>query len=124
MARVGPQRHRKNAGKLIHALTKLTDLMGCYGVCFGVYAGLPAFRSNLLTCVQVRRIRRWGERSIQDGFLRRSGRISASLFKHPTLKVQAERLNETSVYVYPATHCHIPADSNRIFYLGNPFVFV
>jgi len=83
MARVGPQRHRKNAGKLIHALTKLTGLMGCYGVCFGVYAGLPAFRSNLLTCVQGRRIRRWGERNIQDGFLRRSGRISASLIKHP-----------------------------------------
>jgi hypothetical protein len=41
-----------------------------------------------------------------------------------TLKVEAEGLNETSVYVYPATHCHIPEDSYRIFHLGNPFVFV
>jgi len=46
------------------------------------------------------------------------------LFKRKTIKMKATSSSETPVNSYQTTQSHIPEDSNRIFHLGNPFVFV
>ena len=89
-----------NADKLKHALKKLTGLMGCYSVYFGVYVGLPAFRSNLPPYVQGRRIRRWGEGTCRMGsFVALVFVFLPPFLSVRTLKMEAEGLNETSMCI-------------------------